>query len=314
MIKKAVITGPTGAIGMALIEYLTGQGVEVLAVVNPASARKKRLDRFAGPYLKVAECGLAALDQLDARAYGEDYDIFFHFAWEGTIGGGRDDMYLQNCNVKYTLDAVHLAERLGCHTFLGAGSQAEYGRAEGRISAQTPVHPDNGYGIAKLCAGLMSREECRKAGIKHVWVRILSVYGPYDGERTMVISSIRAMLSGEEPVFSKGEQMWDYLYSMDAARAVCLAGEKGRAGAVYPVGSGAAAPLSNYIETMRDTVSAYAGIRARAAIGALPYRERQVMFLCADIGELSADTGFVPEISFPEGIRRTVEWCAENAM
>lgn len=309
MIKKAVITGPTGTIGMALVEYLVSNNIEVLAIVRGDSARKQRLDRFKGPYLQISECGMEELGQISPEQYGSDYDILFHFAWGATIGDGRNDMYLQNGNVRYTLDAVHLAKRLGCHTFVGAGSQAEYGRVEEDITAKTPVNPENGYGMAKLCAGMMSRVECRKVGLKHIWVRILSVYGPYDGERTMIISGIRAMLEGKRPSFSKGEQLWDYIYSKDAARAVFLAGEKGRDGAVYPIGNGSVQPLSAYIETMRDTVSRLSGKNAEAGIGDLPYREQQVMYLCADISELTRDTGFVPEVSFEEGIRETVEWC-----
>lgn len=308
MIRKAVITGPTGAIGMALVEYLIQQEIEVLAIVRPDSGRKHRLDPFQGRFLKVAKCSIDDLNEICREEYGS-YDILFHFAWEATIGDGRNDMYLQNQNVAYTLDAVHLAKRLDCHTFVGAGSQAEYGRVEENITADTPVHPDNGYGMAKLCAGMMSRVECSKLSMKHVWVRILSVYGPYDGERTMIISGIRAMLRGERPAFSKGEQLWDYLYSKDAARAIFLAGEKGGDGIVYPVGSGKIRPLYKYIESMRDAVSCVSGREAEAGIGELPYREQQVMYLCADIGKLTEDTGFVPEVAFEEGILETVRWC-----
>jgi nucleoside-diphosphate-sugar epimerase len=50
---------------------------------------------------------------------------------------------------------------------------------------------------------------------------------------------------------------------------------------------------------------------ARAWIGALPYRDKQVMYLCADIEDFTKDTGFVPEVSFEEGIKKTVEWCKQ---
>lgn len=93
-------------------------------------------------------------------------------------------------NIQYTLDAVELASRIGCKKFVGAGSQAEYGRVEGVLSASTPVFPENGYGIAKLCAGQMSRILCEQKQIEHIWTRILSIYGPYDGENTMIMSSI----------------------------------------------------------------------------------------------------------------------------
>jgi nucleoside-diphosphate-sugar epimerase len=310
MIKKAVVTGATGAVGIALIEELLKQGIEVLAIVNPNSNRINRIPEDEN--LEILECGLEELDRLflTSKEIEPAYDAFFHLAWSGTIGDGRNDMFLQNRNIKYTLDAVALAKRLSCKVFLGAGSQAEYGRVEEKISSKTPTNPENGYGIAKLCAGQMSRMECEKLGIRHIWVRILSVYGPGDGEATMIISGIRRMLRGEEPEFSNGEQLWDYLYCADAGRALYLAAEKGKDKSIYPIGSGKVRPLSEYIELMEKEVKVTKA-DARALIGALPYRDKQVMYLCADIDDLTKDTGFVPEVSFEDGIRKTVEWCRQ---
>ena len=109
------------------------------------------------------------------------YDVFYHFAWGGTTGDGRNDCEIQEKNIRYALDAAALAKRFGCSAFVGAGSQAEYGRVEGNLNSQTPAFPENGYGMAKLCAGQMTRLYCRQAGMRHVWTRILSIYGPGDG-------------------------------------------------------------------------------------------------------------------------------------
>ena len=54
-------------------------------------------------------------------------------------------MDLQLQNIQYTLDAVRLAKRLGCKVFVGAGSQAEYGRYEGKLDAKVPVFPEKGF-------------------------------------------------------------------------------------------------------------------------------------------------------------------------
>ena len=210
--------------------------------------------------------------------------------------------------MKNTLDAVHLANKLGCEVFVGAGSQAEYGKCSDKIAPDTPTFPETGYGIGKLCAGQMSRNLCKQLGIRHVWTRILSVYGPMDQEYTMVMSGIYQLLRGERPVYTKGEQKWDYLYSEDAARALYLAGCKGRDQAIYCVGSGTVRPLCEYILAIRDAVNPEASI----GLGEIPYPEGQVMYLQADIETLTKDTGFVPEISFEEGIQRTVQWCRKR--
>lgn len=139
-------------------------------------------------------------------------------------------MALQTQNIRYTLDAVELAKQLGCQVFVGAGSQAEYGRVTGSLSAHTPAFPENGYGIAKLCAGQMSRIACRQQGIRHVWARILSVYGTFEGPNTMVMSSIRTLLRGERPLFTGSEQMWDYLFPKTLPTACILWRKRGLTG------------------------------------------------------------------------------------
>ena len=165
-----------------------------------------------------------------------------------------------------------------------------------------------GYGIAKLCAGQMSREEAHKLGMKHIWVRILSVYGPYDTDKTMVMSTIKKLLSGEVPSFTPAEQMWDYLYSKDAARAFFALANDGKDGEVYCLGGGTAMPLKNYICKIRDAVNK----DAELAIGAVPYNAKQTMHLEADIKKLTEHTGFVPEYIFEEGIAETVDWVKKN--
>lgn len=304
--KKVILTGGTGMLGLALIELLIEKGIEVLVIVRPDSKRRAVLP--VSDYVKVIECDLTRLWELKTKIT-DTYDAFFHFAWDGTYGDSRNDMQLQNQNVKAALDAVELAKETGCRTFLGAGSQAEYGRVDGiKLGPDTPTRPETGYGIGKLCAGQMTRILCQQLGIKHIWTRILSTYGPHDGLHTMVMSGIIKMLKGERPQYTKGEQMWDYLYCEDAARAFYLAAESGMDGSVYCIGSGQVRPLAEYITVIRDTIDKNIEI----GFGEIPYYDKQVMYLCADIENLRQDTGFNPAVSFEEGIRRTVDWYKEE--
>jgi len=299
--KKAIITGGTGMIGHALTEYLLHQNVEVTILVREHSKRINSLPKEEN--VQIIVCDLSQMANLQLAA--QDYDTFFHLGWAGTFGDARNDMFLQNKNVEYTLEAVKLAHRLGCKTFIGAGSQAEYGRVDGqKLTPQTPALPENGYGIAKLCAGQMSRIMAHNYGMKHIWVRILSVYGCYDGEQTMIMSSIIKMLKGESPEYTPAGQIWDYLYCEDAAKALYLAAKKGQDGAIYCLGSGNTKTLREYIEIMRDCINPKIELR----FGARPYAGKQVMYLCADISSLQQDTGFEPEYTFREGIRKTIAW------
>lgn len=300
-IRRAVITGPTGAIGTALCRCLLDHGVVVYAVCRPGTPRAAALP--ASAQLHIVECDAGQLQELP-DLLPDGADAFFHFAWAHTIGEGRNDMSAQIDNIRYTIEAVRAAKKMNCQVFLGAGSQAEYGRVEGVLRPETPCFPENGYGMAKLCAGQMSCVECERLGLDHIWFRVLSVYGPRDGEATMISSTIRKLLAGEVPELTLGEQVWDYLYADDAANAFYLAAIKGKNRAVYPLGSGEAHPLREYVNQLRDAVDPELSL----GYGKIPYHSQQVMYLKADISALKDDTGFSPEVPFKDGIQRTVDY------
>lgn len=322
---KVVITGATGAIGHGLIAECICQNIEVLAICRKESERTACLKEEICTLLKataVAEINgnieekvnelfhLSYLGLEEYASYSENsnvvdssYDIFFHLAWKGTTGEARNDRKLQEMNVAYAKDAVLLARKLGCNTFVFAGSQAEYGRVEGTLRATTKTNPENEYGRGKLLAGQATQTLCKELSIKHIWTRILSVYGPYDTKTSMIMSAITKIRNGQIPQFTKGEQQWDYLYSADAAKAIFLAATKGKDQSIYPIGSGKVRPLSDYIEALRGVVD----VNGQIDLGAVPYGKNQVMYLCADISELMEDTGFKPETEFKMGIKNILK-------
>lgn len=300
-ICTAVVTGPTGTIGHALCRRLLAEGCTVYAVTHPGSKRADALPR--DEHLHVLFCDAADYTALPEQL-AEPVDAFFHLAWAQTIGAGRNDMPAQIANIACTVAAVRAAAQMGCCVFVGAGSQAEYGRVEGLLRPDTPTRPENGYGMAKLCAGQMSRLECERLGLDHVWPRVLSVYGPYDGPSTMISSAIRTLLAGGCPALTEGIQQWDYLYADDAAEAFWRMAVHGRSGAVYPLGSGQALPLRRYMEQLRDAIDPSLPL----GLGQIPYGPRQVMHLQADLSALRQDTGFEPRTAFADGIRKTIEW------
>ena len=174
---------------------------------------------------------------------------------------------------------------------------------EEKLSNSTPVNPVTSYGIAKYSAGKLSRVLASQLGIKHCWGRILSVYGPGDNQNTMVMSCINSILNNNPFDTTKADQVWDYIYSDDCAQAFYDIAKKGHDGEVYTIGSGSEIPLKDYISAIRDVINPDFEI----GFGNIDYYPNQVMYLSADISKLMQDTGFKPEISFEEGIRRIVE-------
>jgi nucleoside-diphosphate-sugar epimerase len=295
---KIVVTGATSMLGSALIKCAMEQDIEILALVRKDSYRLENLPKSRLIKLQYADLS----DYIDLDISGK-YDIFYHLAWDKTFGASRDDTDIQAKNIEYTLNAVQLAKRLGCSVFVGAGSQAEYGPVALPLKSDTPVNPQSGYGIAKYAAGRLSYLLCSQLGIRHNWVRIVSTYGPLDASHTLISYVINELISGRSPELTKCEQVWDYLYCDDAARAFWAIGIRGINGKIYPLGSGKPRKLSEYLESLRDIINPHGVL----LFGAKHYYPYQPMYLCADISDITTDTGWEPEVSFEEGIRRLID-------
>jgi len=293
---KFVVTGATGAIGRALINTIVSRGDEAIILINPLS---KRATGFPVG-VKIYKASLSEYENFtpDFKA-----DYFIHLAWGKTDVFSRDDVSAQQKNVDYTLSAVRLAKRLGCKAFVGAGSQAECGAISRPITCNTEANPLSEYGKAKNAARMAAKKLCADMGIRFNWARILSVYGEGDTPNSLISYIISCFISGREPVLTECAQTWDYIYSSDCALAMYLIAKNGAEGKTYPIGSGKSRILKEYVISAAKS----AGYSGNIGFGKKEYYPHQPMYLCADISELSKDTGFVPEYTFEEGIEKTVK-------
>jgi nucleoside-diphosphate-sugar epimerase len=301
-IKSAIITGATGPLGIALIGLLIKKGINVTIIARKSSGRFANIPK--NKLVRVMEADLSQLNGLESKL-NKSYDVFYHFGWINTANRDeRNDTAAQLLNVQYALDAVWLAKKLSCLVFIGAGSQSEYGEYNGLLSETTLTNPDEAYGVAKLAALGFCKILCNQLGIRFGWLRLLSVYGPYDRDSAFIPYCASELLRGRTPNLTPCEQIWDFIYSKDAAEAFWLLAEKGKPDAVYPLASGEAKSLRQYAEILRDLINPALTLN----FGGLSYPKSQRMHLAADIGPLKRDLGFVPEYSFERGITETVEF------
>jgi nucleoside-diphosphate-sugar epimerase len=296
--RNIIITGATGTIGNAIVRCALKQGLEILCIIRRDSNRLENIPKSSN--IKIVYTDISEYENVEISG---NYDVFFHLAWDKTFGDARDNVDIQAKNIQYTLDAVRMAKRLGCKKFIGAGSQAEYGPVLEPLKPDTPVNPVSGYGIAKYSAGKLSKLLCTQLDIEYNWVRILSIFGYLDSPHTLIMYTISELLADRSPELSRCEQIWDYLYCDDAAWAFLSIGERGINGKIYPLGSGNPQKLSEYLESLKNNVKPDGVLQ----FGKKEYYPHQPMYLCADISELTADTGWKPEISFEEGIRRIID-------
>lgn len=295
--KNIIVTGATGCVGSAVVRRALAKGINVTCIVHQGSKRLSNLP--VDERMKIVECNLSDYNSLELTG---EFDTFIHLSWEKTFGSSRDDAEIQTKNIQYTLDACHLAHRCECNVFIGAGSQAEYGVQSVDLTPDLPVKPESGYGIAKYAAGKLSAMLCKSLGMRQNWVRILSVYGPNDGENTLISYVIRELKAGRSPQLTKCEQIWDYLYADDAADAILAVAEKGVDGKVYPLGSGNGRKLYEYIEDIRRLINSSIKVK----YGLKDYYPHQPMHLVADITELTKDLEWTPSYNFKNGLNSFV--------
>lgn len=292
-------------LGVALIQECAARGVQVLAIARRNSPNLSRVPR--GASVTLLEAGLEELGQLNPDIA---CDVFYHFAWDGTSKEARGNPLTHARNIRFTLDAVKLARRLGCRTFIGAGSQAEYGICHETIAPEPRVDPVSAYGTAKFAAGKLSRTLCEDYGMRHIWARVFSVYGEHDGKETMIRYAVECFRDGRPARFSSASQLWNYLYEADAGKIFYLLGEQKAPGGVYCVASQDTRPLRAFILELA-AICEENGLRARFEF-AQPDGTTSVS-LDPDVSSLIAATGYRPETTFRAGVSRILQRLLKTA-
>ena len=214
---KYIITGASGFIGVEISKVLLEKGDTVYAVCRKDSKNLKDVPQHDN--LKMV---WADLDHLDAiKEQVDKADIFIHLAWQGTVGGGRNNYEIQETNKANAYTAMRVAKTIGCTVFVDSGSQAEYGTCIDLITEESPCNPFSDYGKAKLEVWQKGRILCEELGLKYVHLRIFSMYGENDHPYTLVMSIIDKMLRNEPSIdLSSCTQMWNFIYCPDASKII----------------------------------------------------------------------------------------------
>lgn len=303
--KSAIITGANGFVGTALVEELVARRVEVYAVVRNGQSDITALAGKKGVHILQCEMDdiLTLAKRLDARP-----EVFYHLAWSGTAGPARADYSLQLANARGTMDAVNAAAMLGCKRFVGAGTMAEFDvNAYSPLDGSTP-NAVSCYGVAKIATHLMSKAECNRLGIEHVWAYLSNTYGIGNRTSNFVNLAAKIMITGRPTDFTTGEQLYDFVYISDIAQGLACAGESGRNNFSYYIGSGMPQQLKEFIRTIRDEVDPAITIN----LGAIPFNGVCQPASTFDCTKLMKDTGYKPQVPFQDGIRRTIPWLRQQ--
>ena len=184
------------------------------------------------------------------------------------------------------------------------GSASEYACGHGIVDGKQVPAPSDIYSAAKVANRYVCQVYARQRNVETLWTAITSIYGPGRNDNNLITYAIKSLLFAEKPSFTGLEQVWDYIYIDDLVSALAAVGERGKADKIYPIGSGVSMKMSAYIEIIRDLIDPDLPV----GIGDLPYKNKVIDNQIMDIRDLTDDTGFVPKVSFEDGIRQTITY------
>jgi dTDP-glucose 4,6-dehydratase len=327
---RVIVTGGAGFIGSALVRHLVlDNGYEVLNIDaltyagNLASLRDvdgKSNYRF----LKADICDRGAMDQALAEFRP---DRVMHLAAEShvdrSITGAAD--FIQT-NVVGTFTLLEVAREYwskldvtsqDTFRFLHVSTDEVYGSLgdEGLFTEQTPYDPSSPYSASKASSDHLAKAWQRTYGLPVVVSNCSNNYGPYHFPEKLIPLTILNALVGERlPVYGKGENVRDWLYVEDHARALDIIAERGRIGETYNVGG------RNERRNI-EVVRAICGVLDRLSPGDRP-RPELIEFVtdrpghdaryAIDATKLESELGWRAQENFETGIEKTVQWYLDN--
>ncbi|MGV3345115.1 dTDP-glucose 4,6-dehydratase [Enterobacteriaceae bacterium LUAb1] len=183
------------------------------------------------------------------------------------------------------------------------------------FTEQTPYAPSSPYSASKAASDHFVRAWQRTYGLPTLITNCSNNYGPYHFPEKLIPLVILNALAGKSlPVYGKGDQIRDWLYVDDHARALYCVMTKGQPGETYNIGGHNEKKNLEVVEEICDLLD-------ELVPGELSYRQ-QIAYVAdrpghdrryaIDADKISHELGWQPEETFESGLRKTVQWYLEN--
>lgn len=327
MERKILITGGAGFIGSHLVRLMVNKYPNYLIVNldaltyagNPANLRD--VEQAANyRFERVDICDVEAVREVFDR---HSIDSVIHLAAESHVDRSIDDPFaFARTNVLGTLTLLQVAKERwndgAPHLFYHVSTDEVYGSlgTEGAFTELSRYEPHSPYSASKASSDHFVRAFHDTFGLPIVVSNCSNNYGPYQFPEKLIplfINNIRERRP--LPVYGRGQNVRDWLYVEDHARAIDLIFHRGRVGETYNIGG------SNEwrnIDLVRLLVATTDRLLGRAEgeddnlITFVRDRAGHDLRYAIDSTKLREELGWTPEVDFEKGIERTVRWYLDN--
>lgn len=329
---KVIVTGGAGFIGSAVIRHMVnctdwhivnldkltyaGNLNSVAAAANSPRYRFVQLD--IGDQPRVAE--------LFRR---EQPDAVMHLAAETHVDRSIDGpAAFIDTNVVGTFRLLETTLRYwqgleagpkAAFRFHHVSTDEVYGSlgAKGAFRENTAYAPNSPYSASKAASDHLARAWHHTFGLPVIVTNCSNNYGPYQfPEKLIPLIIVRALKGKPLPVYGKGENVRDWLFVEDHARALATVLENGRIGQTYNIGGNAERRNIEVVETLCDLLDELAPGRSGKPYSNLitfvADRPGHDLRYAIDSSKLSSELGWRPSESFESGLRKTVQWYLDN--
>jgi UDP-glucose 4-epimerase len=297
---RALVTGGAGFIGSHIVDLLVEAGHKVTVVDDLSTGRAANLNPRAH-FHEVDVGGPLLLKVLMT----ERPDVVFHQAAQMSIAHSTaDPRFDAQVNVLGLVNVLEACVASGVRKVVFASSGATYGDPVYLpIDEDHPQKPKSPYGITKMAAEHYLRYYAAERGLQYVALRYGNVYGPRQdpsGEAGAVAIFVGKLLAGESPtIYWDGEQVRDYVYVTDVARANLLAASQGSG--CYCIGTGVGTSVNQLYRMLADVTGTHLEPRRE------PRRPGDFRATYFDSRLARADLGWAPSVWLLDGLRTTVE-------
>ncbi|GAB3691613.1 SDR family NAD(P)-dependent oxidoreductase [Salinarchaeum chitinilyticum] len=333
--RPVFVTGADGFIGSHLVDRLVECGADVHVFVRATSSGELNNIRHQTDDITVHRGDLRDKHSVsEALATLEGYSdiLIFHLAAQAHVGESWDRPYeTVDTNVNGTLNLLQSAVDLDLDIakFDTAGTSEEYGNVkeemeqnhdfdeDGRVllSERSPVNPTSVYATSKLAADFLTMNYHDAYGLPTVTTRMFNNYGPRQNPRYITGTIITQALEREIVELGNLEPKRDMCYAADGVRGHLHVALEGTPGEQYVYGYGENISMQEWADTILEVGSEH-GYWETPEIVQDEDRFRpgdsDVEELLVGYEKLHEETGWEPEVSWREGIRRTIDWYANN--